>query len=222
MKLQEKHKEFAVKCFARFMTRSEVVDAFIEEFSDDLPQPPTLTECTVEYKWDIYFDSLSPEELDKIADNEGPDDEMPDIELSVEQKKEVYGEYQEARNYHNEKVKTEISNQLRRLNITHRQFPKKYRDLFNQTREQYFNDYQCENPGTDDNILKELETLHGYVKQLLFQETHPKEALKYVNLSHQILKTIVAHNAVSGKQEVVNITSQNVNALPDSQEDSNN
>ena len=26
MKLQEKHKEFAVKCFARFMTRTEVVD----------------------------------------------------------------------------------------------------------------------------------------------------------------------------------------------------
>ena len=134
----------------------------------------------------------------------------------------MYTDYQEALRYHHEKVKTELSNQLRRLNITHRQFPKKYRDLFNQTREQYFNDYRCENLGTDDNVLKELETLHGYVKQLLFQETQPKEALKYVNLSHHILKTIVAHNAVSGKQEVVNITPQNVNALPDSQEDSNN
>ena len=222
MKLQEKHKEFAVKCFARFMTRSEVVNAFIEEFSEDLPQHPTLTEYALEYKQDLYFESLSREELEKIEDDNELSDEELDIELSVEQRKEMYGEYQEERDYHNEKVKTELSNQLRRLNITHRQFPNKYRDLFNQTREQYFNDYRCENLGTDDNVLKELETLHGYVKQLLFQETQPKEALKYVNLSHQILKTIVAHNAVSGKQEVVDITPQNVNALPDSQEDPNN
>ena len=92
MKLQEKHKEFAVKCFARFMTRSEVVDAFIEEFSDDLPQPSTLTEHTLAYKWDIYFESLSAEELDKIVDNEGPDDEEPDIELSVEQTKDLFAD----------------------------------------------------------------------------------------------------------------------------------
>ena len=28
MKLDEKHKEFAVKCYARFMTRTKVVEAF--------------------------------------------------------------------------------------------------------------------------------------------------------------------------------------------------
>ena len=34
MKLEEKHRQFAVKCFAQFMTRTEVTDAFLEEFSD--------------------------------------------------------------------------------------------------------------------------------------------------------------------------------------------
>ena len=33
MKLDEKHKQFAVKCFARFMTSTEVVEAFLEEFA---------------------------------------------------------------------------------------------------------------------------------------------------------------------------------------------
>ena len=37
MKLEEKHKEFVVKCFARFMTLTNIVDAFLEEFEDDLP-----------------------------------------------------------------------------------------------------------------------------------------------------------------------------------------
>ena len=37
MKLNEQHKEFAVKCFARFMTRTEVVKAFLKEFENDLP-----------------------------------------------------------------------------------------------------------------------------------------------------------------------------------------
>ena len=40
MKLEEKHREFAVKCFARFMIPSKVAQALIEEF----PQPPTPPE----------------------------------------------------------------------------------------------------------------------------------------------------------------------------------
>ena len=39
MKLQEKHNEFAVKCFARFMKPSQVAEALIGEFSQDIPKP---------------------------------------------------------------------------------------------------------------------------------------------------------------------------------------
>ncbi|MDE0314247.1 MAG: hypothetical protein OXM61_05050 [Candidatus Poribacteria bacterium] len=34
MKFEGKHKQFAVKCFAQFMTRTEVTDAFLEEFAN--------------------------------------------------------------------------------------------------------------------------------------------------------------------------------------------
>ena len=40
MKLTEKHREFAVKCFAKFMTRTETTNAFMQEFAHDLPPPP--------------------------------------------------------------------------------------------------------------------------------------------------------------------------------------
>ena len=48
MKGQEKHKQFAVKCYARFLTRTEVVEAFLEEFADDLPPPPEHPEFSEE------------------------------------------------------------------------------------------------------------------------------------------------------------------------------
>ena len=41
MILQENHKQFAIKCYAQFMTTQQVVNKFIHEFQDDLPKPPT-------------------------------------------------------------------------------------------------------------------------------------------------------------------------------------
>ena len=43
MKLEEKHKEFVVKCFARFMKLTSIVDVFLEEFEDELP-PADMSE----------------------------------------------------------------------------------------------------------------------------------------------------------------------------------
>ena len=40
MQLNENHKKFTVKCFAEYMIIRDVVDAFIREFKNDLPQPP--------------------------------------------------------------------------------------------------------------------------------------------------------------------------------------
>ena len=41
MKGQEHHRQFAIKCFAQFMTRSQITNAFIEELQDELPNPLT-------------------------------------------------------------------------------------------------------------------------------------------------------------------------------------
>lgn len=62
-----------------------------------------------------------------------------------------------------------------------------------------------------------FHTRYGYQKHLIFQLTNPKETMKHMSLAHQILKTIVAHNAVNGSQEVVDITPQNTKALEDNQ-----
>ena len=256
MKLQEKHKQFAVKCYARFLTRTEVVDAFLEEFADDLPPPPEYTEFSEErYR---EYDEIEEEEtaediLDRDtrisqqlanyqvryeeaygadgtekfeADREKLREECiqewyagPELtEEAIEEARERHQTAYEWRvKTHHQQVKRDISRQLRRLNIIHRQFPEKYRALFNQAREQYFNDYRGENLGISENVLKELEILLGYAKQCIFQEENQTDAMKFMTLAHQIMKTVVAHNAVSGTQEVVDITPQSVKALADSQ-----
>ena len=248
MKLEEKHKQLAVKGFARFMTRTEVVEAFLEEFADDLPPPPEFEECSREefeefaYEHETREDELRREKevAKRLEEHEkryrqiyGADAsakfEKDRDTLHEESLQDWYNdnwltfishhrsEYRGEVEYHFEETKQEISSQLRRLNMTHPQFPNKYRDLFHQTREQYFNEYRGENLGISENVLRELEILLGYVKQCIFQQTNEEKAMKFMTLAHQILKTTVAHNAVSGKQDIVDITPQNVKALTDSQ-----
>ena len=113
------------------------------------------------------------------------------------------------------KLETNLSDRLRRLNITHRQFPEKYRDLFNQTRKEYFLSYRAENLQNSDNVILELETLYGYVKQRIFEEVNSKEAMKHVNLAHNILKTIATCNTSNAKQEVLDVTPRNTKQLID-------
>lgn len=247
MKLDEKHKQFAVKCFARFMTRTEVVEAFLEEFADDLPPPPEFEEFTQEEFQEVYEGKTMEdkrkrdEDIANILEEYKEDykkmygadastkfeedrDTLQEKSRQEWYKRDYFSSYREQRldhqtevEEHFEETKQEISNQLRRFNITHPRFPNKYRDLFNHAREQYFNEYRGESLGISENVLKELEILIGYVKQCIFQEENQTEAMKFMTLAHQIMKTVVAHNAVSGKQEVVDITPQNVKALADSQ-----
>ena len=121
--------------------------------------------------------------------------------------------YTRERADHERQLRQELFNQFRRLNINHRQFPEKYRDLFNQTRDEYCANYRTSNLTTSANIAQELETLYGYQKQRVFQAEDSEEATKHVTLAHQILKTLVACNAINAEQDVVDITPQNTKAL---------
>ena len=236
MKLQEKHKEFAVTCYARFMTRAEVVEAFIEEFSDDLPEPPPIPEFP--YTEESYANDDSIEArltkdkfiADSLADYGGRYDKAygnnstakfnedlekihaeieqaykPTDNLAEEKRKHITNHQNMVKN-HNEKVKRSLSNQLRRFNINHRQFPDKYRNLFDEIRKEYFSSYRSENLQNTDNVALELETLYCYVKQRIFNEANPKEIMNHVNLAHKILRTIVTYNAISAKDAVIDIT----------------
>lgn len=254
MKLQEKHKQFAVKCYARFLTRTEVVEAFLEEFADDLPPPPEHPEFSEERyrEYDemeeetaediLYRDERIAKKLENYqaryketygadgtkkfeADREELREQLiqdwyakPELTEAIEEGRARHdaARKQKVKDHH-QQVRRDISRQLRRLNIIHRQFPEKYRALFNQARKQYFNEYRGDNLGISENVLKELEILLGYVKQCIFQQENQTDAMKFMTLAHQIMKTVVAHNAVSGTQDVMDITPQSVKALADSQ-----
>ena len=51
MNLQEHHREFAVKCFAEYMQRSDVAHAFMQEFEHDLPKPPQHSTRVRNHLW---------------------------------------------------------------------------------------------------------------------------------------------------------------------------
>lgn len=238
MILQEKHKEFVVKSFAHFMTRTEVVEAFIAEFADDLPQPPPIPEfphTKEDYNDDDSIEAKLAKDLfitknvqkygsqyHTAYPNEGSpkfeedyDKILAEIEKAytpenkfAEAKRKHFTNHQNKVKSHNKKVKQNLSSQLRRFHIKHPQFPAKYRPLFNQARKEYFISYQSESLKQPENLLFEMETLYGYVKERIFNAENPKEVMKHLDLAHNILKTIIANNAIDTKQDIVDVTPQ--------------
>ena len=100
---------------------------------------------------------------------------------------------------------------FRRLNITHPQFPKKYRELFNNTREEYLINYRTDNLPTKANILAQLDVLFGYTKNLAFEENNVRQ----LALAHQILKTIMVCKAMD--EDDLEIIENSMQALPEPQ-----
>ena len=233
MNLQEHHREFAVKCFAEYMQRSDVAHAFMQEFEHDLPKPPPPPEppnfeeeiAGVEYQFSReeyiknnmdeissrYFKMYGIDAHIKRKKEEANYIEKFKLEFDKEwqkERKKMYqehlSEYQLILDNHYMQIHKELSNQLRRLNITHTQFPEKYRKLFNESRDAFLKgkrDNNMTDAGLtqDDNIQQELETIYGHVKNLVFSEKEPKEVLKHVNTAHGILKTISSYNKLERK-----------------------
>ncbi len=233
MNLQDNHKEFTVKCFAEYMTLSDVVDAFMQEFEHDLPKPPPLPEppnyeeeiAGVEYQFSKneyvknkmdeiksrYFDMYGIDSHIKREKDEAYYIEKFKLEFDKEWKKqrekmheEQLSEYQLILDNHYMQIRKELSNQLRRFNITHTRFSEKYRQLFNESRDAFLKGKRDDNRTDiglthDDNIQQELETIFGHVKYLIFSEKEPKEVIKHVNTAHALLKTIWSYNKLERK-----------------------
>ena len=234
MKLKEKHKQFVVKSFACFMKLTDIVDAFIEEFEDELPTPEIPEMANVD---EFLSQPLSDEWIHTRAQfidryirkhaktfeaeyGKEADEKLNESALAAfnaQLKSECMASYKEQLNEvvaeHEEQLRQNLFNQFRRLDINHRQFPEKYRDLFNQTRNEFCASYRTSNLTTSINIVQELETLYGHQKQCIFQAEYPEEAMKHVTLAHQILKTLVACNAINAEQNIVDITPQDPKAL---------
>ena len=236
MKLQEHHKEYVVRNSAYFMKLTDIVEAFMEEFADELPQPelpepPDIAKLMAE----PLSNSETAEKLVVISDyyNSHAESFEEEYDENAEEKLkesalENYNEYRE-NSYrsaywrereatiqaHEKSLKQELFNQFRRFDIRHPQFPKKYRKLFEQYRKEFFASYRLESLKHPENLITKLETLYGYVENLIFQEDNPRQAAEYVRLDHQLLQSIATHTAViqSQQQAAKDIAPQNVKAI---------
>ncbi|MDE0018227.1 MAG: hypothetical protein OXU51_18745 [Candidatus Poribacteria bacterium] len=234
MKLKEKHKQFVVKSFASFMKLTDIVDAFIEEFEDELPplgipDIPSIDQIMAEPLDDSELRSRSEFIAMYVKKNLKAFDEKYGKDTDEKLNASALAAFNERRadryikNYqlyfnqeraaYEKQLRQDLFNQFRRLDINHRQFPEKYRDLFNQTREQYCASYRVPDLTNPESLARELETLYGYQKQRLFQVENQTEITKHIGLAHQILKTLVACNALNAEQDIVNITPENPKPL---------
>ncbi|RKU15131.1 hypothetical protein C6500_20775 [Candidatus Poribacteria bacterium] len=231
MKLEEKHKEFVVKCFARFMTLTQIVDAFMEEFEDDLPPTdlsglPTIEELIEEDHGEKeseikleFIDDFIEEHREIFEEKYGDKaDEMLKEQALEDYDFEYLQDYTNARDKlrnqilttHKELLRENLFNRFRRLDINHGQFPDKYKALFKDTRDEFGKNYRIPDLSVMENVVRELEILYGYEKQHILQQSNSKDVTKHMNLAHQILKTIIACNAIDAKPEVVDVTPQDV------------
>ncbi len=224
MLLQEKHNEFAVKCFATFMKPSKVAETLIEEFPQDFPQPPTPPELpsfeqekegiVYQFKKDEYVEQKLEEVRKQYAKTHGfikaenklsrvkkrfvevfeNDFDQEWQEELDERHTQLLDKHNLEVDKHNRDLKAELSNQLRRLNIKHPQFPEKYRHLFIQTRNEFCQSHRINDIPINENILQELESIYSYVKEAIYQAETPNDAINQVRMAHNILKTLAAQN----------------------------
>ena len=131
---------------------------------------------------------------------------MEEFEDDLDDSYEIFDEYLSR---HEKSVR--LATLFRRLNITHSQFPEKYRGLFNEEREKFLADYRGTSLHIPDNVTRELEALYGLTRELAYEQ---REA-KYISIALQILKTIVACNAVNAQEDAVEITPEDAKQLTD-------
>ena len=203
MRLEEKHKIFAVKGFAQFMKLSEIVASFMDKFDDEIMQICDINLETEEQ----FFERFVAEQSIKYY-NEGLDLGIQDAEDHAP------SAYAETVRKMQKKASKHISARLRRFNINHRQFPNKYTDLFNKTRDLYIAKYKCNNLHQLDILSNELGTLYGLAKSRAFEEGDAK----YIALTHQILKTAATSSALAAQyNEQQDAAIQQMESIEDSQ-----
>ena len=221
MKMNDEHKEFAVKCHAKYMKTTEVAEAFMGHFEEDLPPPPPppdFENITTDEEYEKQRKEFVDRNLQKsrqlYQDEYGSDAEekfhqdSPELarllsdeydqtlkQNFIENKRDnLSKQYNDAVELHYLKLRTELIYQLSRLNITNSRFPEKYRELFNKTREEFYKSHSNDELQEIEKIREELQTIYGYVKDLLFMQRSPKDVIIHVNAALSLLKTIASFN----------------------------
>lgn len=184
MKLQEHHKIFVVECYAQFMKRSDIVEVFIDRFSEDIDAHCAEFQETRTKFIESNIDSWFRDELPESKRRELLDQKYDEIIEPVIRQ-----------------IKRKLSDRFRRLHIDHSQFPNKYRELFNETRECHLNKSKDDSLHDMQNCLLELENLYNYLKFRIFVEND----ISQLPLAQQILKTIIACHLMQEQPEVMDI-----------------
>ena len=196
IRLKEEHKIFVVKGFAKFMSLNDIAHEFLIEYDTECYELCGRKFYTLKEFSKAFSKEYSREK--QIMD----DDRFE--KLTEEQyKKRILED--------SKRLSGILAAKFRRLNITHPQFPEKYRELFNNTREEYLMNYRTENLPTKANILAQLDVLFGYTKNLAFEENNVRQ----LALAHQIIKTIVACKAMD--EDDLAIIENTRQELPDTQ-----
>lgn len=196
IRLKEEHKVFVVKGFAKFMSLNEITHEFIIEFDTECYELCGKEFITLEEYSKLFAEEYSREK--QIMD----DDRFEKL-VKTQYVKRIQEDSLHLSDF--------LAVKFRRLNITHPQFPKKYRELFNNTREEYLINYRTDNLPTKANILAQLDVLFGYTKNLAFEENNVRQ----LALAHQILKTIMVCKAMD--EDDLEIIENSMQALPEPQ-----
>lgn len=185
MRLTEEHKQFVVECYAKFMKRADIVEEFVEKFSDDIEQ--------------ICLQYHKPREVHIQNQLQTTIKRLYSEDERIEAFNEEYDEYIEPIIRH---TKRKLSTQFRRLHIEHPQFPQKYSELFHKTREEHLKkDAEISSHGIQD-PLAELEDLYNYVKRMIYVENQ----ISQIPLAHNLLRTIITCQLMDNNQEIIDIT----------------
>ena len=200
MRLEAHHKEFVVECYAKFMTRADIVETFVEMFPDYIEEL-----CVQRYRTrDDYIQST-------LESNHKS-------RFSKEERIEIFNEEYDS---HIEPIivhlKRKLSTQIRRFHIDHPQFPKKYIDLFNNARQEHLNKNTGIGLHDMHSSLSELEDLYNNVKRMIYVENQ----ISILPLAHNILRTIIACQLTDEPQDILDITPKQSKMIENNSNNSN-
>lgn len=200
MRLKAHHKEFIVESYAKFMKRSDIVETFFEMFSEYIEEL-----CLEQYKTrDEYIQSSL--------------DNYHEIGYSKEKRIELFHEEYDSNIEHIiVHLKRKLSTQIRRFHIDHPQFPKKYRDLFHNARQEHLNKDTGISLHDMHSSLSELEDLYNNVKRMIYVENQ----ISILPLAHNILRTIIACQLTDEPQDILDITPKQSKMIENNSNNSN-
>lgn len=201
VRLEEKHKEFVVKGFAKYQSLGDICAEFLLEFDIEV-----FELCDRKYYTEEEF-------IERFSIEYSRERMLLDKDELIHKAK---NEYIKMMQDETRKVTTKLATRFRRLNINHPQFPEKYRELFEQTRQNYVDSFKSKGQPNTQNLLNELDTLYGYSKQIAFET----QDVRQLNLVHQIIKTIISIKDIEDNQNTMDAISVKMKSLENSESSS--